>query len=87
MKKQPNPFEIELEKLDEQWEAFIDSELPIFHWVFTPDDSQLALTFIKVKEQLDEKNPHLFIHLNSEFDSAENFGHQLAIEMNQLIED
>ena len=87
MKKQPNPFEKELEKLDEQWEAFIDSELPIFHWMFTPEDSQLGLTFIKVKEQLDEKNPHLFIHLNSEFDSAENFGHQLAIEMNQLIEE
>lgn len=87
MKKQQNPFEQELEKLDEQWEAFIDSELPIFHWVFKPEDGQLALTFIKVKEQLGEKNPHLFIHLNSEFDSTENFGYQLAAEMNQLIEE
>ena len=87
MKKQQNPFEKELEKLDEQWETFIDSEMPIFHWVFTPEDGQLALTFIKVKEQLDEKNPHLFIHLNSEFDSAENFGYQLATEMSRLIDE
>lgn len=87
MTKQKNPFEKELDKLDEQWEAFIDTELPIFHWVFAPDDGQLALTFFKVKEQLDEKNPHLFIHLSSEFESAENFGYRLADEMNQLIKE
>lgn len=84
MKKQ-NPFEKALEKLDEQWEDFIDSDLPIFHWVFVPDDGQLALTFVKVKEQLDEKNPHLFIHLNTEFIQLDEFGHQLAAEMDQLI--
>lgn len=87
MTKQKNPFEKELDKLDEQWEDFIDSELPIFHWVFTPENSQLALTFIKVKEQLDEKNPHLFLHLSTEFETTESFGYQLAEEMNQLIEE
>ena len=87
MTKQKNPFEKELDKLDEQWEDFIDSELPIFHWVFTPENSQLALTFIKVKEQLDEKNPHLFLHLSTEFETTEGFGYQLAEEMNQLIEE
>ncbi|HSC69464.1 MAG TPA: hypothetical protein VLC79_17350 [Cellvibrio sp.] len=80
-----NPVQQELEKLDEQWEDFTSSKLPILHWYFAPDDIQLGLTFIKVKEQLDEKNPELFIHLHSEFDDADKFGRALAEEMNQMI--
>lgn len=82
-----NPIQQELEKLDEQWEDFTSSKLPIFRWYFSPDDIQLGLTFIKVKEQLDEKNPELFIHLHSEFETADSFGRALAEEMNHMIED
>ena len=82
-----NPIQQELEKLDEQWEDFTSSKLPLFHWYFSPDDIQLGLTFIKVKEQLDEKNPELFIHLHSEFEELDSFGRALAEEMNHLIED
>lgn len=82
-----NPIQQELEKLDEQWEDFTSSKLPLFHWYFSPDDIQLGLTFIKVKEQLDEKNPELFIHLHSEFEELDSFGRALAEEMNYMIED
>lgn len=82
-----NPIQQELEKLDEQWEDFTSSKLPLFRWYFSPDDIQLGLTFVKVKERLDEKNPELFIHLHSEFDEPDSFGRALAEEMNQMIED
>jgi len=82
-----NPIQQELEKLDEQWEDFTSSKLPLFRWYFSPDDIQLGLTFIKVKEQLDEKNPELFIHLHSEFSALDNFGRALAEEMNEMIAD
>lgn len=82
-----NPVQQELEKLDDQWEDFTSSKLPLFRWYFSPDDIQLGLTFIKVKEQLDEKNPELFIHLHSEFSEPDVFGRALAEEMNQMIEE
>lgn len=84
--KKKNAMENELEKLSEQWEDFIATELPILHWSFAPADIQLALAFVKVKEQLDEKNPELFIHLSSEFTNAKEFGALLAHEMNAAIE-
>ena len=31
-----NPIQQELEKLDEQWEEFTSSELPLFRWIFLP---------------------------------------------------
>ena len=86
MKKQ-NAIQKELAKLDEQWEDFVDSELPIFHWLFAPDDIQLGLTFIKIKEQIDEENPELFIHLHTDFDNANDFGTDLANDMNKAIEE
>ena len=82
-----NPIQRELEKLDEQWEEFIGSKLPILRWYFSPDDIELGLGFVKTREQLDEKNPELFIHLHSEFISAETFSFTLAEEMNQMIEE
>lgn len=82
-----NPIQKEMEKLDEQWEEFISSKLPILRWHFSPDDIQLGLGFIKTKEQLDEKNPELFIHLHTEFISAETYSYALAEEMNQMIDD
>lgn len=82
-----NPIQRELEKLDEQWEDFLSSKLPILRWHFSPDDIELGLGFIKTKEQLDEKNPELFIHLHAEFISAETFSHTLAEEMNSMIEE
>jgi hypothetical protein len=82
-----NPIQQELEKLDDQWEDFTSSKLPLFRWYFSADDIQLGLTFIKVKEQLDEKNPELFIHLHSEFNEQDAFGRALAEEMNQMIEE
>ncbi len=84
--KDTNPIQQELEKLDDQWEDFTSSKLPLFRWYFSADDIQLGLTFIKVKEQLDEKNPELFIHLHSEFFESDAFGRALADEMNQMIE-
>ena len=81
-----NPIQQELEKLDDQWEDFTSSKLPLFRWYFSADDIQLGLTFIKVKEQLDEKNPELFIHLHSEFHESDSFGRALADEMNEMIE-
>lgn len=80
-----NPIQREMEKLDEQWEEFISSKLPLLRWHFSPDDIQLGLGFIKTKEQLDEKNPELFIHLHTEFISAETYSYALAEEMNQMI--
>ncbi|MET0355845.1 MAG: hypothetical protein ABW044_03650 [Cellvibrio sp.] len=82
-----NPVQQELAKLDEQWEDFTSSKLPLFRWYFSADDIQLGLGFIKVKEQLDEKNPELFIHLHTEFENADSFGRALAEEMNSMIED
>lgn len=82
-----NPIQHELEKLDDQWEDFTSSKLPLFRWYFSADDIQLGLTFIKVKEQLDEKNPELFIHLHSEFYELDAFGRALADEMNEMIEE
>ncbi len=80
-----NPIQKEIEKLDDQWEEFISSKLPILRWHFSADDIQLGLGFIKTKEQLDEKNPELFIHLHTEFTSAETFSYDLAEEMNRMI--
>lgn len=80
-----NPIQRELEKLNEQWEEFISSKLPILRWHFAADDMDLAFGFIKTKEQLDEKNPELFIHLHAEFHSVETFSYALAEEMNQMI--
>ncbi len=82
-----NPVQQDMAKLDEQWEAFTSSKLPLFRWYFSADDIQLGLGFIKVKEQLDEKNPELFIHLHSEFEESDSFGRALAEEMNQMIAD
>lgn len=82
-----NPIQRELEKLGEQWEDFISSKRPILRWYFSPDDIELGLGFIKTKELLDEKNPELFIHLHSEFNSAKSFSFELAEEMNQMIAD
>lgn len=82
-----NAIQAEIAKLEQQWEDFLDTELPILHWCFSPEDIQLALTFVKVKQQLDEKNPELFIHLHSEFHSTDNFGTDLAREMNKAIEE
>ena len=82
-----NPVQEELAKLDEQWEEFTSSKLPLLRWYFAPDDIQLGLGFIKVKEQLDEKNPEIFIHLHSEFDEGDSFGRSLAEEMNHMIAD
>jgi tetratricopeptide (TPR) repeat protein len=82
-----NPVQQEMVKLDEQWEEFTSSKLPLFRWYFSTDDIQLGLGFIKVKEQLDEKNPELFIHLHGEFEEGDSFGRSLAEEMNQMIAD
>lgn len=82
-----NPIQRELEKLNEQWEEFISSKLPILRWHFSADDTELAFGFIKTKEQMDEKNPELFIHLHSGFHAAETFSYALAEEMNQMIAD
>src|SRR4051812_9243955 len=82
-----NPVQQEMAKLDEQWEEFTSSKLPLFRWYFAADDIQLGLGFVKVKEQLDEKNPELFIHLHSEFEEGDAFGRSLAEEMNQMIAD
>ncbi len=82
-----NPIQRELEKLGEQWEDFIGSKRPILRWYFSPDDIELGLGFIKTKEQLDEKNPELFIHLHTDFVSADTFSYALAEEMNELIAD
>lgn len=82
-----NPIQQELEKLGEQWEDFISSKLPILRWHFSPDDIELGLGFIKTKEQLDKKNPELFIHLHTEFTSADTFSYALAEEMNLMIEE
>jgi hypothetical protein len=82
-----NPVQQQMVKLDEQWEEFASSKLSLFRWYFSADDIQLGLGFIKVKEQLDEKNPELFIHLHSEFEEGDAFGRALAEEMNNMIED
>jgi len=80
-----NPVQQDMAKLEEQWEEFASSKLPLFRWYFSTDDIQLGLGFIKVKEQLDEKNPELFIHLHSEFEEGDAFGRSLAEEMNEMI--
>lgn len=87
MKAPTNPIEKELAKLEDQWNDFLDTELPIMHWIFSPADTQLALTFVKVKQQLDEKDPQLFIHLTSEFTQVEEYGEELAQEINKNIQE
>lgn len=81
----PNPIQREIEKLHEQWEDFLNAKRPILRWHFLPDDIELGFGFIKIKEQLDEKNPELFIHLHAAFTSSETFSYSLAEELNQMI--
>lgn len=84
---QSNPVVKELDKLTEQWQQFVDSDLPVLHWKIPPDGSQLVNAFIKVKEQFDEKNPDLFIHLTTPFKGAQQFGWSLNEEFNVLVEE
>ena len=82
-----NPIEMELAKLDEQWEEFVSSEAPIFRWSLKPDALRLANTFVKVKEQFDDDASDLFITLSSSFTKGENFAFDLAEEMNSLLDE
>lgn len=84
---QSNPIEKELAKLTEQWHEFIDSDLAILHWKVPQDAMQLVNTFIKVKEQFDEKNPDFFIHLTTPFNSAKQFGSDLTQDFLQAVEE
>lgn len=82
-----NAIQTELAKLDEQWHSFLDSDKAIFHWRFRPTDQPLANTFIKVKEQFDENDPQLFVQLTVPFSNAQEFGWELAAELNRLMDE
>ncbi|ABC30275.1 protein containing tetratricopeptide repeat [Hahella chejuensis KCTC 2396] len=80
-----NPIERELEKLDAQWETFVESERPILRWCIDPDAGQLVAAFLKMREQFDETSGEFFVALHSEFLSLESFGYDLAEELNREI--
>lgn len=81
----PNPIEQEMEKLNQQWDEFIDSERPIFRWLIDPGASQLANAFVKLREQFAEDNPDFFIGLHTPFTDQNQFGFDLANEINTAI--
>lgn len=82
-----NPVEKEFKKLGSQWQRFLDSDLPIFHWMVPSDSVQLLNAFIKIKEQFDEKTPEMFVHLTVPFSGLEQFATDLADEFNQLVKE
>lgn len=82
-----NPIELELDKLDAQWEDFVSTDKPIFRWLLKTDDQQLANTYIRVKEQFGDDTSDMFIGLHGEFTHAGDYGFQLATEMNTLLEE
>ncbi len=82
-----NPVEKEFKKLHKQWQKFLDSDIPVFHWKVPADSVQLLNAFIKMKEQFDEKNPDLFVHLTVPFSGTKQYAWDLTEEFNGLIQD
>ncbi|OZG72960.1 hypothetical protein BTA51_13455 [Hahella sp. CCB-MM4] len=80
-----NPIEKELQKLDAQWEEFVESELPILRWKVSPDANQLVYAYIKLREQFEDSPDDFFISLHSDFSSLEQFGYDLSIELDREI--
>ncbi|MDG9670645.1 hypothetical protein ONV78_23100 [Hahella sp. CR1] len=80
-----NPIEKEMEKLDAQWETFVESGRPILRWNIDPDANQLMAGFLKMREQFDETSGEFFVALHSEFSSLDRFGFDLSDELNREI--
>lgn len=80
-----NPVEKELQKLNAQWEAFMASDKPIFHWSLKTDAQQLAKTFIRYKEQTPESLTDMTIGLPVDFFSASDYGYALASALQEAI--
>ncbi len=80
-----NAMQREIAKLAEQWQEFADGDQAILHWLIKSSDLPIAQTFIKIKEQFDEENPEFFIQLTAPFSNMQEFGNDLAEELNQLI--
>lgn len=82
---QKNPIEKEVDKLSEQWEEFVDSELPILRWLIDPDANQIAFAFVKVQEEFGEDTSDFFISLYSDFKQPDSHGFTLAEELNKAV--
>lgn len=82
-----NPVAKQFEKLDEQWQEFLDSDKPVFHWKIPADSYQLLNSWVKLKESFDEKNPDLFAHIALPFSDTEKFAWDVAFEFNGMIKD
>lgn len=80
-----NPIEKEIDKLGDQWEEFVDTELPILRWSIDPDANQIAFAFVKIQEEFGEDTTDFFISLHSDFDHPDTYGMTLAAELNQAV--
>lgn len=80
-----NAIERELTKLEEQWQAFQETDRAILHWMIKTGDQQLSHVFVTLKEQFDEQEPDLFVQLKAPFTHAQEFGWALAKELNQRV--
>lgn len=80
-----NAVERELAKLEEQWQAFMETDCAIFHWLIDRRDQQLAHTFVTLKAQFDEQEPDLFIPVQIPFRAKQTFALEMAQEVNRLV--
>lgn len=80
-----NPIEKEIDKLSDQWEEFVDSDLPILRWLIDPDANQIAFAFVKIQEEFGDDTTDFFISLHSDFDHPDTYGITLANELNQAV--
>lgn len=81
-----NAIEKEVDKIENQWEDFVSTGLPILRWLVTPGSNQLLSTFIQVQEHMGVTVSDFFLPLYSPFKNPESFALDLAGEINGRME-
>ena len=82
-----NAIEQEVEKVETQWEEFVETGIPILRWLLTPGSNQLVSTFILTQENCDDSVADFFVPLYSPLKNAGDFGFNLVDELEQKMQE
>lgn len=86
MATQKNAIEKEIDKVENQWEDFVASSVPILRWLVTPGANQIVSTFIQMQEHMGDTVSDFFLPLFSPLKKPASFAFELAQEINARME-
>ena len=73
----PNPITERLQRLYQQWEAFVGDSAPLLRWRFRADELRMLEVFLAIEDDEAGELPALFLVLDAAFDPR-LYGHELC---------